>query len=327
MRETGPDVTSQKRRPFIRFFPSTAKVILFIILNYLAFLPSGCSAQAQAPRLEVFVPSLFDPHNREVAPAPGAGKPIRFLTADDYPPFEFIGADGNLSGYNIDVARAICEELKRACTIQPRRWDNLLDALEANEGDAVIASLKETTETRQRAIFTSAYYLTPARFVALAKAWPIDARAMPFSRPAYGCRNALATDGDMRPENLGKARIGVEAGSAHEAFLRAFFARSQVQTYPDRAALMAALREGAVDFAFGDAISLAIWMNDPKSEHCCVFRGGPFLEPAYFGEGVGMEVRPGDEELRRTLNWALQRLDERGVMTELYLKYFPIGLY
>ena len=177
-------MTSQKRRPFIRLFTAPAKVILFIILNYLLFLPSGCSAQAQAPRPEVFVPSLFDPHNREVAPAPGAGKPIRFLTADDYPPFEFIGADGNLSGYNIDVARAVCEELKRACTIQPRRWDNLLDALEAKEGDAVIASLKETAETRQRASFTSAYYLTPARFVALAKAWPVDARAIPFSGAA-----------------------------------------------------------------------------------------------------------------------------------------------
>jgi polar amino acid transport system substrate-binding protein len=258
-------------------------------------------------------------------PVPGAPKLIRFLTADDYPPFEFIGADGNLSGYNIDVARAICEELKRACTIQPRRWDNLLDALEAKEGDAVIASLKETAETRQRAIFTSAYYLTPARFVALAKAWPIDARAMSFPRAASS--GEIATEGEMRPESLGKARIGVEKGSAHEAFLRAFFARSQVQTYPDRAALMTALREGAVDFVFGDAISLAIWMNDPKAEQCCVFRGGPFLEPAYFGEGVGMEVRPDDEDLRRTLNWALQRLDERGVMAELYLKYFPISIY
>src|SRR5271157_4990271 len=49
MKETGPDVTSQKRRPFIRFFMAKAKVILFIILNYLAFLPTGCSAQAQPP--------------------------------------------------------------------------------------------------------------------------------------------------------------------------------------------------------------------------------------------------------------------------------------
>ena len=106
-----------------------------------------------------------------------------------------------------------------------------------------------------------------------------------------------------------------------------FFRARKCNPIQNRAALMVALREGAVDFVFGDAISLAIWMNDPKSEQCCVFRGGPFLEPAYFGEGVGMEVRPDDEDLRRRLNWALQRLDERGVMTELYLKYFPIGLY
>ena len=77
------------------------------------------------------VPSLFDPHNRPVAPGPDAPKQIRFLTADDYPPFEFLNADGALAGFNIDLARAICAELKANCTIQPRRWDNLLDALEA----------------------------------------------------------------------------------------------------------------------------------------------------------------------------------------------------
>jgi polar amino acid transport system substrate-binding protein len=68
-------------------------------------------------------------------------------------------------------------------------------------------------------------------------------------------------------------------------------------------------------------------MNDAQAEACCAFQGGPYLEPAYFGEGVGMAVRPDDEDLRQALNWALQRLEERGVMTELYLKYFPIGIY
>ncbi|HUO53906.1 MAG TPA: transporter substrate-binding domain-containing protein [Rhodoblastus sp.] len=251
------------------------------------------------------MPSLFDPHNRPVAPAAEALKPIRFLTADDYPPFEFLGPDGALAGFNVDLARAICGELKVACAIQPRRWDNLLDALEAKEGDAIIASLKETPATLARARFTSPYYLTPARFVALKAAKEMDAR----------------------PEALRQATIGVVAGSAHEAFLKKFFARSTVETFADRDALMAALRERKIDLAFGDAVSFAIWMNDPRAQDCCVFRGGPFLEPAYFGEGVGIAVRPDDDSLRRTLNWALQRLDERGALTELYLKYFPIGFY
>jgi polar amino acid transport system substrate-binding protein len=309
MSETGPDVTRQMRKLLIRQIPAWAKLLAPIFLLILAFQSQGCIAGEggpQAPEISsVFIPSLFDPHNRPVAPDLKEMKPIRFLTADDYPPFEFIGADGALAGYNIDVARAICDELKVSCTIQPRRWDNLLDALEAKEGDAIIASLKENAASRQRARFSAPYYLTPARFVALAGAKTFDAR----------------------PEGLRDATIGVEAGSAHEAFLHSFFLQATIKTFPDRAQLMAALRDKQIDLAFGDAISLAVWMNEGPNSGCCVFQGGAFLEPAFFGEGIGVAVRPDDDSLRQTLNWALQRLDERGVMAELYLKYFPIGIY
>ncbi|MCI4677208.1 transporter substrate-binding domain-containing protein [Rhodoblastus acidophilus] len=251
------------------------------------------------------MPSLFDPHNRPAAPGAETLKPIRFLLADDYPPFEFLGPDGTLAGFNVDLARAICHELKVSCTVQPRRWDNLLDALDAKEGDAVIASLKETPAARAHARFTAPYYLTPARFMSLATAKKFD----------------------VRPEALRDVTIGVEAGSAHQAFLKLFFARSTIKTFPDRAALLAALRDKKIDLAFGDAVTYAIWMNDPHSDNCCVFQGGPFLEPAFFGEGIGVAVRPGDDKLRHTLDWALQQLDESGKLNELYLKYFPIGFY
>ena len=284
-----------------------------ILLFFWALLSQGGRAEEKRIEIpakfpaagELFIPSLFDPGGRPAAPDPANLKPIRFLTADDYPPFEFLGADGALAGYNIDVARALCAELKLSCSIQPRRWDNLLDALEAREGDAIVASLRESAATRGKARFTAPYYLTPARFVALA-----------------GAKNF-----DIRPEGLRGATVGVEAGGAHEAFLRAFFPNVTLAPFPDRAQAMAALLAGQVDLAFGDAIGLAGWINAQPKAGCCVFQGGPFLEPRFFGEGVGIAVRPDDDRLRQALNWALQRLDERGAMTELYLKYFPIGIY
>lgn len=254
---------------------------------------------------QVFLPSLFDPRNRPAAPAPGAVEKIRFLTGDEYPPFDYRNADGALAGFNIDLARAICEELKSSCTIQARRWDNVLDALEAGEGDAAIASLKMTPLALARARFTAPYYLTPARFIARADA------------PAF----------DLRPEAAAKLRIGVEAGSAHEAFLRRFFSRAMIETFSDSAAVRQALRDEKIDLAFGDGVSLAIWLNDSSAEHCCRFQGGPFLEPEFFGDGVGIAVRPDQDALRLALNYALQQLDERGDLTELYLKYFPVGFY
>lgn len=294
---------------FIRQFPASAKLFRSSLAAFSALLLGGAAAIAASEPVAP-PPSLFDPHSRISAPGAlpagvDATKPIRFLTADDYPPFEFVGADGTLAGYNIDLARAICAELKANCTIQPRRWDNLIDALDAGEGDAVVASLRETSANSARLRFTAPYYLTPGRFLSLAGAGGIA----------------------VRPEDLRLATIGVEAGTAHEAFLKEFFTRSTLKSFPDRGALLAALREKKIDLAFGDAVSFAIWLNDPHSGGCCVFAGGPFLEPAFFGEGVGIGVRPDADALRRTLNGALQRLDERGVLTELYLKYFPIGFY
>ena len=98
-------------------------------------------------------------------PTPRASAQIRFLTEFDYPPFNYAGPDGNPAGFNVELARLICEELKLQCTIQLRRFDTLLQALGENRADAVIASLAVTPETRLRVDFSDPYYRAPARFV------------------------------------------------------------------------------------------------------------------------------------------------------------------
>ena len=105
------------------------------------------------------------------APAAGAAgsfahQLIRFLTETDYPPFNYAGPDGAPTGFNVDLARMICEELKVACTVQMRRFDTLIGALNSNNGDAIIASIAATPEMRARVDFSDPYYRTPARFVA-----------------------------------------------------------------------------------------------------------------------------------------------------------------
>lgn len=294
-----------RRRIFIRPSGAAARFFWLVLCFFSAFQPVGCAVRAETANSPIFLPRLFDSHNRPDAPAPGAVKQIRFLTADDYPPFEFIGPDGALAGFNIDLARAICTELKANCTIQPRRWDNLFTAMKEKDGDALMASVRETPATQAQLRFTASYYLTPARFMSLSAAGKLD----------------------VRPESLRNMTVGVEAGGAHEAFLKRFFAAATIKDFPDRAALLAALRDKKIDLAFGDAVTFAIWLNDPHSGGCCVFQGGPFLEPDFFGPGVGIGVRPEDETLRQSLDWALRQLDNSGKINELYLKYFPIGFY
>lgn len=259
------------------------------------------SAHAQAGPQSV--PGFWDPRRRPERPDMARVSVIRFLTETDYPPFNFTGPDGNPAGFNVDLARLICEELKVSCTIQMRRFETLVESLVANRGDAAIASIAITPEMRAKIDFTDAYYRTPARFVALKDA------AMP----------------EVRPEYLEGRKVGVVAGSAHAAYLKLLFTDASLQEYPNADAMRQALRRGDVDHIFGDAVSLGFWLNGVDSAGCCAFSGGPFLESRFFGEGVGIGVRKGNDVMRQAINWALFRVWEKGQFTDLWLRYFPVS--
>jgi len=248
-------------------------------------------------------PGFWDPRRRPERPDLSRLTVIRFITETDYPPFNFTGPDGNPAGFNVDLARLICAEIGATCTVQMRRFETLIASLDANKGDALIASMALTPELRGKLDFTDPYYRTPARFVAL------KANAM----------------GDIKPEYLEGKTIGVVGGTAHEAFLKKMFTDAAVKAYPTSGGMRTALRRGEVDVIFGDAISLAFWLNGTDSARCCAFSGGPFLESRYFGEGVGIAVKPGNEVLRQALNWALYRVWESGRFTDLWLRYFPVN--
>ena len=265
--------------------------------------PARRRARASAPSRAVVVPGFWDPRRRPERPDLSRLQSIRFLTELDYPPFDYSGPDGNPAGFNVDLARLICDEIKVSCTIQARPFGTLLEALNDNRGDAVIASIAPTAETRRRADFTDPYYRTPARFVARLDS-PI---------------------GDVLPERLEGKKIAVVAGTAHEAYLKAMFTEAEVRPYPNAEAAREALRRKEVDLLFGDGIALAFWLNGTDSGGCCAFRGGPFLESRFFGEGIGIAVKRSNDLLRQALNWALFQLWEKGSFTDLWLRYFPIS--
>lgn len=255
---------------------------------------------------EPFIPSFRDPNRTPAKPDTSAIHLIRFLTEDDFPPFNFAQADGALTGFNVDLARAICEELQVACTIQARRWDTLIPSLDDNRGDALIASLAINPQTRAQLDFTAPYMKTPGRFVAPAAKPPAESAT---------------------PEKMAGRKIGVVAGSAHEAWLREFFPQTIPRPFDSAPAQRAALAAGEVDAIFGDAISLSVWLSADRAANCCGFFGGPFLDSRYFGGGIAIAVRKNNATLRRALDYALARVMQRGVYAELYLKYFPVGAF
>ena len=288
-----------------RMSGASRNLYLALALALALAAPAWLAAAAQQRANPVMVPGFWDPNRRPERPDIGRLNAIRFLTEEDYPPFNFSGPDGQPIGFNIDLARAICTELSLACTIQVRRFDTLIEALDENRGDAIVASLAVTPALRERVAFTDRYYRTPARFVG-AKDFPA---------------------GGVTPETIAGRRVALVGGSAHEAYLRAFFAETAIQPHPSLEAALASLKQGKADLVFADGIALAFWLNGTGSGNCCGFRGGPFTDSRYFGEGVGIAVRRENDPLRLAINHALFRLWEKGVIADLYLRYFPVGFY
>lgn len=264
----------------------------------------GVAPPLAEPRTEgARVPNPFGMHARVDRPNLSRQRVIHILTDDDYPPLHFAGPDGP-TGFSVELARAICEELEIACTIQPRRFDTLLQALSDNRGDVIAAAVPIDSLLRERFAITMPYHRTPARFVTLSG-------------------NAV----EPSPETLAGRTVGVVASSAHEAYLAAFFPRVQRRPYLSLRFALAGMLRGEAGLVFGDGLSLAVWLGGAQSLNCCSFRGGPYLESAYFGEGVGFVMRQEDETLRRAFDHALQVLWDKGVYTELYLRFFPISFY
>lgn len=255
----------------------------------------------------VDLPILFDTRERIAKPDLSGIVRLRFLTTVDFPPFNFIDQTGKLAGFHVDLVREICRELAltEKCQIQAVTFAELEKALTDGNGEALVAGIAVTPELRKRFAFSRPFMRLPARF------------AVTKTAPPTG-QTAAALDGK---------RVGVVAQSAHEAMLKAFFPLMQAQTFPDRAALLAALKEGKVDAAFGDGMQLAFWTSGAQSAGCCRLFDGPYVSERFLGEGLTIMLRKEDETLAGAIDHALLALSRSGRLQEIYLRYFPVDLY
>ncbi len=292
-------------------------------LGVATLLAAGAVAAAPAPdEARGRIPELFDPDHHVTQSDAVAIKSIRFLTTDDFPPFHFTLADGTLAGFDIDLARAICTDMKLSCTMQARRFGTLVGEIKAGRNDALIAAVANTAAARADLTFTDPYYTTPARFAV--KRDPAPKAGQATGQTAGQSARALAA---MTPEALAGHSIGVETDTAHEAYLKTFFPQAKLKAYRNQLDLRAALQMNEVDAIFADGIGLAVWLNGPEGQGCCAFRGGPFTEGRYFGNGVSIAVAKDNVALRQALDVELAKLVSSGAYADIYLKYFPISFY
>ena len=230
---------------------------------------------------------------------------LRILTSNDFPPFNYYDEEGNLSGFHIDLANAICREMAVRCDIRVSDWDKLLSTFKTGDSDAIIAGLAVNKRNMARLDFTNPYMRMPARFAVL--------KRRPQPEPT--------------PRRLDGKTVGVVKETAHAAYLATFFKDAKMVRFEDLRAATTALQKGEVDYLFGDAIQIMFWLNGSLSRQCCQFRGDAYWDAKFFGEGLAIAIAKGDMRLRMELNDAIREIRRTGQFEELMLRYFPLKIY
>lgn len=269
-----------------------------------------CNLRALIFALMIFVPQLavaqtlpfhIDLSSREDSVDISSLPTIRFLTTADFPPFNYRDARGELVGFHIDLARAICDNLFIVCTVQSWPFEQVADALDEHQGDAMIAGLAIDPISAERFDFSDIYLGSPARFVTT---------------------KAGAADFDPAAENVS---IAVRQGTAHQSFLKTYLPNAKIVPLESEAEALELITEGSVDAFFGDGLRAAFWLN--AHPVCCQFSGEAYFRPDLFGQGYAVAVPAGRDMVRGAINAALTRLQRSGKLDELYLRWFPVSYY
>ncbi|MAZ85781.1 MAG: amino acid ABC transporter [Rhizobiales bacterium] len=240
--------------------------------------------------------------------APNAGaqdmKKVVIGTEGAYPPFNNLEADGTLTGFDIDIAKALCEEMKVECTFVTQDWDGIIPALQAGKFDAIIASMSITDERKEKVDFTNKYYNTPP-----AIAVPKDSDI------------AEATDAALSGKML-----GAQSSTTHSNYAEAKLPSAELKLYPTTDEYKLDLESGRIDAVIDDVVVLSEWV-DSDAGACCKILGTLTPDPEINGPGAGIALRKGEDELRESFNKAIAALRENGKYKEINDKYFSFDVY
>jgi lysine-arginine-ornithine-binding protein len=229
---------------------------------------------------------------------------VRIGTEGAYPPFNSIDSDGNLVGFDVDIAKALCDAAGLTCEFVVQDWDGMIPGLLAKKYDAIIASMSITEERKKKVDFTGKYYNTPAKFVA-----PVG--------KGY----------DVSPDGLNGLSVGVQRATTHENFLRDNFPGLDIRVYATQDEANADLASGRVDLGHADSVALMDGFLSTDLGDGFEFIGPDYNVPEWHGVGAGIAVRKGDDELRMALDKAIDTIRANGTYEKINAKYFDFDVF
>lgn len=216
-----------------------------------------------------------------------AQETITFAMEPSYAPFETTNEKGEVVGFDVDIAKALCEELKATCQFKAQSFDSLIAGLKFKNFDAIISGM-DITEARQKQVaFTNPYLENSVSYVAV--------------------------KGKFTPETA--KNVGVQNGTTFQQYLSKNAKQYNLKPYASLQSAVLDLKNGRIDMVFGDTPVLAEWL---KTEKELGFVGEKVVDQTFFGNGYGIAVNKSNKALLEKLNAALATIKTNGKYEQIY---------
>ena len=223
-----------------------------------------------------------------------AQQDIKFVMEATYPPFEYMDENNQIQGFDVDLASALCEEMKAKCTFHNQAFDSLIPALKFKRYDAAISAMDITEARLEQVSFSNTYYDNSAAFISL--------------------------EGKVADQAaLNGKRVGVQNGSTHQSYLIDLMPGVTAVPYSSYQDAFIDMKNGRIDSVFGDNAVVAEWF---KREDNLMFIGDKVTNAKYFGNGFGIAVNKDNQALADKFNVALKVVMTNGVYEDIYTQYF-----
>ena len=232
-------------------------------------------------------------------------KKVRIGVEGAYPPFSYVTPEGELAGFDIDIAKALVAAMGADIELVSQDWDGISPALLARKYDAIIASMSITEERKKKVAFTNKYYNTPAKFV---------------------CKKGAMTE--FSRANIKGKKVGVQRATIHDRYLTENYGKDvTIMRYGTQDEAYLDLVAGRVDMLLADSVAISDGFLQKPEGQDYQFIGPDLNDPKWFGEGTGIAIRKEDKDLVEMFNKAIDKIRADGTYKKIQDKYFDFNVY
>jgi len=232
-------------------------------------------------------------------------KKVRIGVEGAYPPFSYVTPEGQLAGFDIDIAKALVEAMGAEVVLVAQDWDGIIPALLAKKYDCIVASMSITEERKKKVAFSDKYYNTPAKFV---------------------CKKGAMNQ--FSKANIKGKKVGVQRATIHDRYLTDNYGNDvEIKRYGTQDEAYLDLTAGRVDMLLADSIALSDgFLKKPEGQRY-QFIGPDLSDPKWFGDGAGIAIRKQDTDLVEKFNAAIKKIRADGTYKKIQDKYFDFNVY